>query len=202
MSWWIEVDGLVLPAQIGDHPALEWCNTRSGWGEGYDAETESLESYAHLLALAGLNDLLSADRITALGKWAQRAPEESRAVLDAARALRADAYNVFTGRASGAALDRITEAAARARARQVLARTDEGLRWQWPRGATLADPLDAFLVAAGDLMTQDPPAPIDRCPGRGCGRLFLNRSGRRRWCQMSVCGNRAKQAAHAERTKG
>ncbi|HET7305552.1 MAG TPA: CGNR zinc finger domain-containing protein [Segeticoccus sp.] len=37
------------------------------------------------------------------------------------------------------------------------------------------------------------------CPGDDCGWLFLNPGGRRRWCSMSPCGNRAKVAAHARR---
>jgi predicted RNA-binding Zn ribbon-like protein len=33
---------------------------------------------------------------------------------------------------------------------------------------------------------------VTRCPGRDCGWLFLNASGRRRWCSMSACGSREK----------
>ncbi len=33
---------------------------------------------------------------------------------------------------------------------------------------------------------------VRRCPGRGCGWLFLNTSGHRRWCSMSTCGSRDK----------
>jgi predicted RNA-binding Zn ribbon-like protein len=33
---------------------------------------------------------------------------------------------------------------------------------------------------------------VSRCPGRDCGWLFLNLSGRRRWCSMSTCGSREK----------
>jgi predicted RNA-binding Zn ribbon-like protein len=35
-------------------------------------------------------------------------------------------------------------------------------------------------------------ARVSRCPGRDCGWLFLNLSGRRRWCSMSACGSREK----------
>jgi predicted RNA-binding Zn ribbon-like protein len=33
---------------------------------------------------------------------------------------------------------------------------------------------------------------VSSCPGRGCGWLFLDTSGRRRWCSMSTCGSRDK----------
>ncbi|WP_432477083.1 CGNR zinc finger domain-containing protein [Nocardioides sp. GXQ0305] len=54
-------------------------------------------------------------------------------------------------------------------------------------------------MAAGQLRVERPR--IGACPGRGCGWLFVHTSGRRRWCQMAVCGNRAKQAAHARRAR-
>jgi predicted RNA-binding Zn ribbon-like protein len=31
-----------------------------------------------------------------------------------------------------------------------------------------------------------------RCPGHECGWLFLDRTGRRRWCSMAACGSREK----------
>lgn len=43
-------------------------------------------------------------------------------------------------------------------------------------------------------LLQDPGrlARVARCPGRDCGWLFINHSGRRRWCSMSACGSREK----------
>ena len=35
-------------------------------------------------------------------------------------------------------------------------------------------------------------ARVHRCPGPACGWLFLDTSGRRRWCSMSTCGSRVK----------
>jgi predicted RNA-binding Zn ribbon-like protein len=44
-------------------------------------------------------------------------------------------------------------------------------------------------------------ARVTRCPGRDCGWLFLNASGRRRWCSMRACGSREKmRRAYARRT--
>jgi predicted RNA-binding Zn ribbon-like protein len=53
--------------------------------------------------------------------------------------------------------------------------------------------------AAGELLTSPEPRVVRACPGRGCGWLFLDRRGRRRWCDMAVCGNRAKARRHAAR---
>jgi predicted RNA-binding Zn ribbon-like protein len=45
-------------------------------------------------------------------------------------------------------------------------------------------------------------ARVTRCPGRNCGWLFVNSSGRRRWCSMSACGSREKmRRAYARRRR-
>lgn len=45
-------------------------------------------------------------------------------------------------------------------------------------------------------------ARVSRCPGRDCGWLFLNTSGRRRWCSMTTCGSRDKmRRLHQRRTQ-
>jgi predicted RNA-binding Zn ribbon-like protein len=43
---------------------------------------------------------------------------------------------------------------------------------------------------------------IRACEGHHCTLMFIDRtkSHRRRWCSMAVCGNRAKQSAHRERS--
>ncbi len=61
-------------------------------------------------------------------------------------------------------------------------------------------PLVASVAAAVDFLVGDHPG-VGACPGSGCGWVFVNPSGRRKWCSMDVCGNRAKVAAHAARTR-
>jgi predicted RNA-binding Zn ribbon-like protein len=43
---------------------------------------------------------------------------------------------------------------------------------------------------------------LTRCPGRDCGWLFVNASGRRRWCSMSSCGSREKMRRAYARKRG
>lgn len=45
---------------------------------------------------------------------------------------------------------------------------------------------------------------VRRCAHPACVLLFLDRSksGVRRWCEMTTCGNRAKVAAHYARSRG
>jgi predicted RNA-binding Zn ribbon-like protein len=73
------------------------------------------------------------------------------------------------------------------------------VRWvaEDPVAATFAllarDALD--LVVSGDV------ARVRECADPGCGALFFDssRPGRRRWCSMNVCGNKAKKSALREK---
>ena len=199
MSSWTTVDDLVLPRQVAGHPALELVNTRTGWDEPYDEERrEYLRTLDHLVVLARVNALITDERSARLRRRAARHPREAAAALDRTRALRNDLHAVLLGDASRAATARVSAAVGDARSRQRLDLAAPEPGWSFPGEPRLDEPLDAFLVAAGDLIVDR--TRIGSCPGHDCGWLFVNGSGRRRWCQMAVCGNRAKQAAHARRT--
>lgn len=62
--------------------------------------------------------------------------------------------------------------------------------------ATIASSLANFLV-------QEDPYRLRTCANEGCREVFVDRSptGRRRWCNMAICGNRAKVARHRAREK-
>jgi predicted RNA-binding Zn ribbon-like protein len=62
--------------------------------------------------------------------------------------------------------------------------------------ATIASSLANFLA-------QDEPHRLRTCANDGCREVFIDRSptGRRRWCDMRICGNRAKVARHRSRTR-
>ncbi|MFS0728262.1 CGNR zinc finger domain-containing protein [Paenibacillus sp. 1P07SE] len=51
------------------------------------------------------------------------------------------------------------------------------------------------LVANGELQT------LRRCANTDCVLLFIDTSGRRKWCSMNTCGNRSKVARHQSRQK-
>ncbi|HKE29610.1 MAG TPA: CGNR zinc finger domain-containing protein [Bryobacteraceae bacterium] len=48
--------------------------------------------------------------------------------------------------------------------------------------------------SAAELLTSAEIASVRQCPGGDCGWMFLDtsRNHARRWCQMRICGNRAK----------
>ncbi|HWD78470.1 MAG TPA: CGNR zinc finger domain-containing protein, partial [Kribbella sp.] len=81
-----------------------------------------------------------------------------------------------------------------ATARRRLVHTDAGPVWELPE-----DPLYVVALKAGELVTGPSFEHVRTCPS--CGWLFLDPRGRRRWCSMATCGNRAKVRAHAARAR-
>jgi predicted RNA-binding Zn ribbon-like protein len=73
------------------------------------------------------------------------------------------------------------------------------------RRRTLDDPAIALVPIAREIarLIATPGAPLRQCAGEGCVRHFYDdsRTGRRRWCEMAICGNRAKASAFAERKR-
>lgn len=194
-NWWVEVEGLVLPKPVSGHPGLELCNTRSGWREPPADKQEYLRSYAHLVVLAAKAGVIPRDHAAALRGCVSASGETSamRRELLRTRELRADTYAVITGGATAAASTRLARAITAAHGRQRLCIKASGAQWVWPDPPRITEPLDAMLLAVADLLTAETLPRVHACPGVGCGWLFLDPAGRRRWCQMEVCGNRAKQ---------
>lgn len=71
-------------------------------------------------------------------------------------------------------------------------------RWRSP---------EALLLPIGEAMArvvvEEDFMQVKACQGSGCTLLFADhtRSRSRRWCSMSVCGNRSKVSAHRSRRK-
>lgn len=72
----------------------------------------------------------------------------------------------------------------------------------------VGDPIDDALARLADPLvlelTTGHPERIRVCDNDRCRWVFFDasRTGRRRWCDMSTCGNRAKAARHRARTRG
>jgi predicted RNA-binding Zn ribbon-like protein len=75
-----------------------------------------------------------------------------------------------------------------------------GLEHQPERPADVVRILVPIARAAAELIAAHD-RPVRKCASPVCVRYFVDesRTGRRRWCSMAICGNRAKVAAHARR---
>lgn len=197
------VDGLVLPADLAGHPALDFCNTLAG--RGSEDGREYLESFRHLVAwtrAAGQISTADARHVDRLGR---ADPEAATAVLLRARELREALARVCSGEGGRDAWRRVADRVERAAASAsfVRANADAGGTGSWQLGPELGLelPLQAISRAAGDLLETTPTRDIRTCADPGCGWLFVDRTGRRRWCSMAACGNRQKVRRHAARTR-
>jgi predicted RNA-binding Zn ribbon-like protein len=144
-----------------------------------------------------------------LGRWlvaaglAASAPPVSEEELRQARELREALYRLATVRLKG----------------QPFPEPDRALLNRWAAGRTPAPCLEAdgmswtredasallSLVArdAVELLGGELGGRIRQCAGEGCALLFVDtsRSGARKWCSMSGCGNKAKVASFRERQR-
>jgi predicted RNA-binding Zn ribbon-like protein len=119
--------------------------------------------------------------------------------MQRARQLRADLYLVLTDELDGPAFDRLVGAVDTMTAQLRLCRQDDDVVRRINPAVGVDAPLLAALWSASELLVSGDREHVRTCPGHNCGWLFLDRSGRRRWCLMATCGNRAKARRHAER---
>jgi predicted RNA-binding Zn ribbon-like protein len=132
-----------------------------------------------------------------LGIFSPRVAAIDEDELRATHALRRAIYHTFAALARGGppprqALEQIAVDHAAAANAGALRMTDDVCRLEW----CLTDPRRVRFIVAVDtlalLADPDRLSRVRRCPGRGCGWLFLDTSGRRRWCSMASCGSREK----------
>lgn len=117
-----------------------------------------------------------------------------------ALALREAIYRFFSSiaeneRPSDAALFTLQKMHRASARTQVLVRKGKGFEFVWPDSV---HPIERIMAevsrSAGELLTSDALKRVRQCSSANCSWLFVDQSrgGRRRWCDMRVCGNRAK----------
>jgi predicted RNA-binding Zn ribbon-like protein len=72
-----------------------------------------------------------------------------------------------------------------------------------PVGDAFAGLVIPVVESAADALIAGELARVRRCADGRCMRVFYDttKNGRRRWCDMSTCGNRAKAARHREKVR-
>lgn len=193
----VVIEGVEVPARLGGHPAVDFCNTFTGW-DGTD-RWDYLVGYDALAVWAGYDGLLEPKRVRALRDEAARHPAPAARVITRARDARERLYAALRAPNDAAAVERLAPDVARATARLRLTARDGRPAWEIDEHAGLAAPLHAAVWSAAQLLASEDRRRIRTCPGSGCGWLFIDRTGRRRWCTMATCGNRAKARRFASR---
>jgi predicted RNA-binding Zn ribbon-like protein len=207
----------VLPVNIESHqfrsrdaiagdPALDFVNTVTGRDQ---SPRDWLDSYISLLEWAAFVHLLPKRVLRALVKRAQKQPAAAAIALARAKVLREALFELVTRIISRRAPPK--RALALLREHWITGIKAQELRFR--DGRVLVDlrndALDFELIASvvAYRMVQDVlPLPMDRlrmCPGPNCSWVFIDSSkaGRRRWCDMAVCGNAAKSRRFLARSR-
>jgi predicted RNA-binding Zn ribbon-like protein len=192
---------------IADDLALDFANTESG--RGFPSHQNHLRAARNVVEWLRHAKVLGAEDADWLKRRLSERADLAADLLAQAIALRAAIQTI--GAALGrdadppeAALASLSALHGRFVARAELAPGALACRWLW---SAQASPVEAALgpiaLAAVKLFTEGDFHRIRECGGHACGWLFYDRSknNRRRWCEMEVCGNRAKQRRLAARRR-
>jgi predicted RNA-binding Zn ribbon-like protein len=192
---------------ISDDPALDFVNTVDNRNDP-ERRKELLNTFGDLISWAHEADLLTrseADRLTAR---ASKASGQARSALRRTKVLREALYRIFSAIADKrqpapadvALLDSLDK---QAMAHRRIGRQEQGgYGWQW---RTDGEDLDLVLwqvaKAGAELLTSDLVYNVRMCAADPCRWLFVDtsRNQKRRWCDMKICGNRAKARRFYER---
>ena len=197
-----KVDTAATVKLLAGRVCLDFVNTVD-W-RASAAPVELLGTYGDLLAWGRHAGILAPKEAAALRRAARGRPVAAADVLARARDLREAVHGLAIDRAGrGAALETLNAELARAPARsRVEAAAGGGYGWAAaPEGPPLDRVLWPLAWSAAGLLTDGEGPRVKQCAGPGCGWVFLDESGRRRWCAMADCGNRAKARRHYARAK-
>lgn len=195
----------VLPL-IGGPLCLNFTNTAHG--RGTPEHTDNLVDYVALIAWSRHADAIDAGEAERLLEAAHRHPRAAETVRRRAIELRERLHRCFLAlrhraKPEPADLVGINEELTHALPHARLKPGASGLAWVWDDEPTLDRMLWPIVRSATQLLTAPELPRVKQCAGHGCSWLFLDTSknGSRRWCEMEVCGSRAKARAYYARRK-
>ncbi len=178
----------------------------SGGGSRYRVLHDKLSGFADLVQWgesAGLLGRLEAQKMVRPG--ASRRVDAQRA-FDRAIALREALYSVCdclleTTAPALSDMAVLNRELASTHTHKHLTFRDATIAWSWDEPDSLDRILWGVVESASEFLTSSAIPSLRRCPGDDCGWLFLDtsRNGSRQWCEMRICGNRAKLRRFRER---
>lgn len=196
-------DGAVFSFDSGA-VCLDFANTTS---DRPRCTSDKLTDYGRLVAWGLQSGTLAAEEAEQLGRTALRNPGGATRAMARARALRESVYRIFSSRAAGTDpagedLTRLNRSLRQAMRHLRVGRRDSGFLWCWANDQGRLDRV-VWPVArsAADLLVSDDLQWVRECASEACSWLFLDhsRTRRRKWCDMSSCGNREKARRHYRR---
>ena len=192
----------------GGRLALDFANTVDSRPTG--RRKDRLGSYADVVAWSRQAKVVTPALAGALLAAARRRPALRARAFARAVGLREALFRAFSRLAGGATpeaadLALVESEARNAAARRRLARSGDAYAWEWDAGAGDLDRvLWPVAIDAAELLTSDRLGCVRECAADNCAWLFMDESRNRSrvWCDMRVCGNRAKARRHYAKIHG
>jgi|SRR5579884_3325921 len=181
---------------IAGNLALDFANTLDNRFDAARTE-ELLATYDDFLRFCRQTHVINATEAAALAASSER---EKQNALRSARELRELMERVFSAVARRARIDQddlapLNTYIQKALEHRRLSEERGKIRWSWhDLTSNAVAPLWPITLAAADLLTSDDLRYVRECGIDTCRWLFLDlrKNHSRRWCDMKVCGNRAK----------
>jgi predicted RNA-binding Zn ribbon-like protein len=194
---------------VGERLWLDFVNSDDAVHSRGDTRLDALDSFESFVGWLSAARVLDDERGTAMLRRAHQQPTGASAALHEARRLRnvlralAEHGDAPLERATQTAISEINRILGRsAGSRRVEPRSDGGfVRNFVTAGDVFAGLMIPIIESAADALVSSELARVRRCADPRCARVFFDgsRNGKRRWCDMKTCGNRAKAARHRKK---
>ena len=190
----------------GGSLCLDFANTL---GDRSRATNEHLRNYADLLRFSRQTESLSHSELNDLEVLYADCDGCVEPIFTKVIQLRESIYRIFSDMARGQSpqeqdIDRLNKVLHKALRQLEVRGSGVGFDWAWGGPIQALDrPLWPIARSAAELLTSEDLGCIRECASETCSWLFMDcsRNQRRRWCDMSTCGNRAKARRHYQKRK-
>ena len=190
---------------VGERLWLDFINSELSSRNG-----DALSDFESLVQWLEAASLLDTERSSGIRRRAVQQPAGASASLIDARRVRASLRTlaergVVSERVRLDALSELNRVLGRsAGTRRVDLKSDGTFARSFvPVGDAFAGLVIPVVESAADALIAGELSRVRRCADSRCARVFFDttKNGRRRWCDMSTCGNRAKAARHREKVR-
>jgi predicted RNA-binding Zn ribbon-like protein len=192
-------------AFVGERLWLDFVNSDAGW-----RSVDALRDFDTLMRWLEISAVLDPERAGGMRRRGQEQPAGAAAALVDSRRVRASLRALAERGTLGQqvrldALAEINRVLGRsAGIRRVDLRADGTfVRAFVPVGDAFAGLMIPIVESAADALILGELHRVRRCADARCLRVFYDgtKNGRRRWCDMATCGNRAKAARHRNKIR-
>jgi predicted RNA-binding Zn ribbon-like protein len=206
-------DMLSLPSRaatldlVGGALALDFTNTSSG--RGSPTHQEHLRDFESLVQWIEHARVVTPSNCVYFREQAARHPKRAATVFARALAVRELIWRIGDALAERRTIaaelrDELVAMHAKSLSFAEIRPRDQAFIWVWdPHRDLEAAILGPITLSALSLLMEKDLSRTKRCEGKECGWLFFDatKNKSRRWCEMQVCGNRAKVRAARQRKR-